>query len=47
MKPNPVLWTVIAIAGAAALALLVVAAEAHGKRRQLNRAYLTGPGGTP
>lgn len=39
-RPNTVLYAVAAVAGAAGLALVIVAAEKHGKRRQLKRAYL-------
>lgn len=40
MKRNSVFYAVVAVAGAAALGVLILAAEAHGKRRQLKRAYL-------
>ena len=33
-RPNTVLIALITVAGAAALAVVVLAAEAHGKRRQ-------------
>lgn len=34
MRPNPVFFALVAGAGAAAFVLAVLAAEAHGKRRQ-------------
>ena len=40
MKPNTVLIAVLAAAGAAGLIAVVIAAESHGRRRQLKRAYL-------
>ena len=39
-KPNTVLWTLAAAAGAAGLTAIILAAESHGRRRQLKRAYL-------
>jgi hypothetical protein len=42
-RPNTVLYAVAALAGAAGLTLLILAAEAHGKRRQQKRAWLRGP----
>ena len=39
-KPNTVLLTVLAAAGAAGLTAIILAAESHGRRRQLRRAYL-------
>ena len=38
-RPNTVLLALVAAAGAAALALVVLAAEAHGKRR-IRKAWL-------
>lgn len=43
-RPNTVLIALVAAAGAAGLALVIVAAEKHGKRRQLKRAWLTETG---
>ena len=43
-RPNTVLFTVAAVAGAAALGVLILAAEAHGKRRQQRKAWLMGAG---
>lgn len=40
MKPNTTLYVLVAAAGAAGLTLVILAAEAHGKRRQLKRAWL-------
>ena len=45
MRPNTVLIAVAAIAGTAALGVLILAAEAHGKRRQQRKAWLRGPAG--
>jgi phage/plasmid-associated DNA primase len=44
-EPNTVLFAVAALAGAAALGVLILAAEAHGRRRQQRKAWLMGPGG--
>ena len=40
MRPNSVLYIVLAAAGAAGLTAVILAAESHGRRRQLKRAYL-------
>ena len=40
MRPNWVLITVLAGAGAAGLTAIILAAESHGRRRQMKRAYL-------
>ena len=40
MRPNWVLHIVLAAAGVAGLAAIILAAESHGRRRQLKRAYL-------
>lgn len=44
MKPNPVFWTLAAAGAASALALALLAANAHGKRRA-RKAWLTEKGG--
>ena len=41
-RPNPVFFAVVTVAGAVGLALVILAAEAHGKRRQQKRAWLMG-----
>ena len=45
MKPNTVLYTVVGVAAAAGLALALLAANAHGKRRA-RKAWLIEKGRT-
>jgi hypothetical protein len=46
MRPNTVLLTLLAAAGAAGLVAVVIAAEEYGRWRQKKRAWLVKPGGT-